>query len=123
MKELKDYTTEELKAELKRREKETRKMRQTPKPDYLYWIAKVEGAQEWGEFSQYKYRVSTDDKRIPLDKLKHGFPMISGLCKKVDRPKVGDTIRLRLRYTKDMKKPGGIIWWDDSKICEIIKKA
>lgn len=126
MKELKDYTTEELKAELKRRAIEAKKSARANKEyktDYLYWIATVEGAQEWGRFDQFKYRVKTSDQNVPLDVICSGaFNMISGLCKKADRPRVGDTVKLRLRYTNYMKKTKHI-FWRDSKICEIIKRC
>lgn len=123
MKELKDYTTQELRDELKRRAKESRiKAAKEHKPEYLYWEATVKGVQTWGSARQYKYRLTTTDPRIPLEKLMSTFPMIRGIYKKAELPKVGDKVKLRLRYTNLMKQRG-LIWWNDSKICEIIERT
>lgn len=114
---LSEFTTEELRKELRRRRKKPAPV----SPKWLEWRGEVTEIHEWGKYKQYTYTVKTEDPRVPDKEKTQTYPIKRGCIKKEFRPKVGDTVLLSLRYTKKMKEGKQPIWWGLGKIKEIIK--
>lgn len=114
---LSEYTTDELKAELMKRRK--RKVVKITK--YLEWEGIVTAVHEWGKFSQFQYTVQTEDSRVPDIEKEKKFRLCSNI-KKSSRPKLGDRVVLRIRYTKAMEKGKTPVWWSLGKIQRVISK-
>ena len=112
---LSEYSTEELKAELMKRRKP--KVVRTTK--YLEWEGVVTAVHEWGKFSQFQYTVQTEDPRVPDIEKEKKFKLCSGI-KKNSRPRLGDRVVLKLRYTKAMEKGKCPVWWSLGKIQRVI---
>ena len=114
---LSEYTTEELRAELTKRRKKP-----TPKViKYLEWEGIVTSIHEWGKFSQFQYTVQTEDSRVPDIEKEKKFRLCSKI-KKSSRPRLGDRVVLRVRYTKAMEKGKTPVWWSLGKIQRVISK-
>lgn len=114
---LSEYTTDELKAELMKRRK--RKVVKITK--YLEWEGIVTAVHEWGKFSQFQYTVQTEDSRVPDIEKEKKFRLCPNI-KKSSRPKLGDRVVLRIRYTKAMEKGKTPVWWSLGKIQRVISK-
>lgn len=112
---LSQYTTDELKAELIRRRKKPT-IRTTK---YLEWEGIVTAVHEWGKFSQYQYTVQTEDPRVPDIEREKKFRLCSKI-KKSSRPRLGDKVVLRVRYTRDMERGKIPVWWSLGKIQRVI---
>lgn len=124
---LKDYTIEELKAELQVRYAEERKIRNANrdnKAKYAYatgivtWVSEhpfsrrdfiVRIEQEYVE----KYNITTHYNEYRIKLLYHCF-------NKDTAPRVGDTVRIRSRITKAC--PNGFGLFNAPYICEVIKR-
>ena len=124
--ELKDYTIEELQDEIKRRQKENRRSYiMSSTPEYSYITAKVIGMSAT-TFSNCKYHVtvSSESKQqltpLQIHTIETNYiPLLSGVFKKHNAPKIGDEVIIRARKTK--YNPTG---WDDLKairICEVLE--
>ena len=114
---LSEYTTEELRAELTKRRKKP-----TPKViKYLEWEGIVTSIHEWGKFSQFQYTVQTEDSRVPDIEKEKKFRLCSKI-KKSFRPRLGDRVVLRVRYTKAMEKGKAPVWWSLGRIQRVISK-
>jgi hypothetical protein len=112
---LSEYTTDELRAELmKRRKKGTVRITK-----YLEWEGIVTAVHEWGKFSQFQYTVQTEDSRVPNIEREKKFRLCSRI-KKSSRPRLGDRVVLRIRYTKAMERGKTPVWWSLGKIQRVI---
>lgn len=112
---LSEYTTDELRAELmKRRKKKVVKITK-----YLEWEGIVTAVHEWGKFSQFQYTVQTEDSRIPDIERKGKFRLCSKINKS-SRPRLGDKVVLRIRYTRAMERGKIPVWWSLGKIQRVI---
>ena len=124
MKELKDYTTEELKAELKRRKiEEGREKLKNRKTEYAYVTATVKHIYKHALFNKkYLVEINKDDLTTSCAyKFNYGVEVsIDKKIKAADRPNVDDTVKLRSRITKD--NPTGFGCFAHPKICEVIKR-
>lgn len=132
MKELKDYTDEELRNELKRRANERRK--DTPREIvYVEFEATIKeidnifmadyygkGLHKYKAFSLWKYIIEDWTLICPnANQILTGrrLELKQGLFKRSDSPQVGDRVKLRYRRTKGYECFD--IW--KAKIVEIIK--
>lgn len=109
--ELREYSTEELREELRRRLSEERSERARNidhRARYLYATATVKGisCQRYGGFSECAYRVRLDGhsaKRLgvvfPGEK-EFDVRILRANFRKANVPRVGDTVKLRKRVTK-----------------------
>lgn len=124
---LKDYTTEELKAELKRRATEERRLRsigRSHKAEYAYATALITYVSDDPYIRrQYKIKVSKED----CEKYKLGVSYKTGTgyahilhskFNKETAPKLGDVVRIRSRKTKS--NPNGFGLFSTPVIYEII---
>lgn len=118
---LQDYTTEELKAELRRRAAEERKARTAERrrmTEYNYaegTVIHVSGTV----FSRTTYDVKLDE----ADAKRLGKSTVCSLrppkgVRRADAPEVGDRVRLKGRITRS--DPTGFMW-GNAYIHEIIK--
>lgn len=102
--ELKDYKTEELREELKRRAKEARLNAKRPEPEYKEFTGVIKSIDQWhrGIYS-YLFCITsavvngerTNDYRYNTD-----FKLKQGLFHKNTIPQVGDVVLLRYKRTK-----------------------
>lgn len=102
--ELKDYTTEELREELKRRAKEARLNAKRSEPEYKEFTGVIKSIDQW-HCSIYSYLFCitsavvngerTNDYRYNTD-----FKLKQGLFHKNTIPQVGDVVLLRYKRTK-----------------------
>lgn len=113
---LSTVSTEDLRKELRRRRK---KPRPSNLPKYIEWRGKVVFAHEWGKYRQFKYTVVTEDSRVEDDSKKCIFPIDYRNIKFSNRPKVGDQVVIRLRYTKKMHSEN-LIYWSLGKIIKVL---
>ncbi len=109
MKELKDYTEEELRQELKRRVLERRK--NTPRRiEYVEFEATVCGiSNTWSNcqgrefkypFVLWTYQVKDCSIALANFRPENDYKLKGGVFNKGNAPKVGDRVRLRYRRTK-----------------------
>jgi hypothetical protein len=109
MKELKDYTEEELRQELKRRVLERRK--NTPRRiEYVEFEATVsrvintwsnyQGREFKNPFILWTYLVKDCSSELADARPEKRYKLKSGVFNKGNAPKVGDRVRLRYRRTK-----------------------
>lgn len=117
--ELKDYTTEELKAELARRNREE------GKTNYEYAKGRVVSIlHKNSAFSSWRYVVDIfreDIVRLSINPfaLKDcSFAYKQGAFNKTTAPKEGDIVLLQKRITKNSPK----FYLSDAKVCEIVKE-
>ena len=119
---LKDYTTEQLLEEIKRRKQEERKnkVRVVPKPVYEYKFAVLVKKNR-----MYRRRFSVvfiDENDI--DKLRNGMEIKKANIVDLDvvygtKPKEGDLVKVRDRITKNHTR-----FWDrTAKICEVVEEG
>ena len=119
---LKDYTTEQLLEEIKRRKQEERKnkVRIVPKPVYEYKFAVLvkKNKMYWRRYSV----VFIDENDI--DKIRNGMEIKKNDIKSLDvvygtKPKEGDLVKVRDRITKNHTR-----FWDrTAKICEVVEEG
>lgn len=121
--ELKDYTIEELEAEIKRRKKEARAAYVRPPREYAYITATVVDMFGKGNIMNWDYRLQIDEEcksQVTENFLFHAryrdFKLISGAFNKKTAPQIGDRVRLKSAKTKT--DPTGFGSFSDPKICE-----
>lgn len=118
---LSDISTDELKAEIKRRQIEIRKNRPHSKPEYAYATAEVTYAKG-RTFTEMKFRIKILDEWAA----KHHHPWSDvtidrTVFKAAYHPEVGDIVKIKSRKTKEA--PDGFGIFSNIMICEIIKRA
>lgn len=126
--ELKDYTTDELRMELRRRKDEELKKRSLNGenvPKYLYAKGVVKDILNTNRaFCNWVWYVDIFDedwKRLGLSvsNTSHWYQLCSGgIFRKNNSPKIGDVVMLKCRVTKAMPDFSFI----HARICEIINK-
>lgn len=117
MKELKDYTSDELRAELRRRRKESLKnIVITDK--YLRIKAVVEDAEHASAFVCNRYKLRIEDERVPFDYRRSWYRVKREKFKKDTVPNIGDTVILGHLLTK--ARPN--FMYSEAKILEVIKR-
>lgn len=117
--ELKDYTTEELREELKRRKKEAIKNAIHKKPEYI----EVEGVvvnvrNVYGSFVWTDFRVKTNDERVPSHAHEYEYKIKQGKFRKNELPKIGDIVIIGHLLTKNRNYFSPI----NAKIIRIVKR-
>ena len=123
--ELRDYTTEQLKAELKRRTDEERQRKRAMGirvPTYEYARGKVVSVSNSGAFTSWRWKVEICDedmKRLGIASVhkRSSYTILIKEFTKATAPQVGDTVLLRNRITKN--SPKFVV--TSAKICEIVK--
>lgn len=122
--ELKDYTIEELKAEIKRRKKEERANRPKPEPQFVY--AKATVTEVRGRtFTNAEYYVDVDPEYleqmsgVARRELKNNnVKLIRAKFSKKTAPKEGDRVLIKSKITQD--NPTGWGTWFKPYICEVL---
>lgn len=119
---LKDYTTEQLLEEIKRRKQEERKnkVRVVPKPVYEYKFAVL---VKKNRMYRRKYSVVFIDEN-DIDKFRNGMEVKKIDIKDLDvvygtKPKEGDLVKVRDRITKTHTR----FWDSTAKICEVVEEG
>ena len=104
---LQEYTTEELKAELKRRsdiEKAEKRKNRDYKAKYLYATGIVDNISN-GRFYVRLNKKYIKEYEIPNHKVYTYYKVDKNKLKRIaDLPKIGDIVRLRCRITKTSPK-------------------
>ena len=109
--ELKDYTTEELREELKRRRVQAMKEAKKQLPAYKEFTATIERVKNsWGNVNLYRYSI-TDAKphncEIKSELFANigwkGFGLQTNTFNKETAPKIGDKVLLRYKRHKTQK--------------------
>lgn len=117
--ELKDYTTEELRQELKRRTKENKESKQSMVKSENHWIL-FQGEILSVSSKGFKYKVDSDTLATCgyswINKSRD-FGLVASLFTYKDKPQIGDIVEMRARKYTD-----GRIGYVDSKITRIITK-
>lgn len=127
MKLLQDYTTEELKAEIKRRLAEERKVRNANrdrKAKFLYALALVTQVTE-GAFCRRRWKVELTEEYKKLygaDPSPMYVDVMRSIIKSTDSPEVGDIVRLKKRITNASPTWRTSVF-QTPQICGIEKKA
>lgn len=120
--ELKDYTTEELKAELKRRSKIERSLKpgfMSPENHWFLFEGKVTECRKY-TITGHKCRVESkvlEKCRYPYINNSREFSLVQSMFSNKDKPQVGDIVEMRAR-----KYANGNIGFLDAKITKIIKR-
>lgn len=99
--ELKDFTTEELREELKRRAKEARINAGRKKPEYIEIVGvvtKITNNRKSFMYGQYSLDIK-DDRVRDCDKYTT-YTLKAGKFKKDNYPQVGDIVLIKQRLTK-----------------------
>ena len=126
---LKDYTTEELRAELKRRRVQAMKEAKKQIPEYKEFTATVERVNNsYGSINRYVYKI-TDAKPHNCEIKSELFANISwrdfslqkNTFNKATVPKIGDKVLLRYRKHKTCKTE--IFDFTKAKIVEILERS
>jgi hypothetical protein len=119
---LKDYTTEQLLEEIKRRKQEERKnkVRIVPKPVYEYKFAVL---VKKNKMYYRKYSVVFIDEN-DIDKFRNGMEIKRINIENLDvvygtKPKEGDLVKVRDRITKTPTR----FWNKTAKICEVVEEG
>lgn len=129
MKGLKDYTIDELKEELKRREAEAQSQRskgRSHRAEYAYTYGFVVWVSD-EPYCRQRFRVripqSEIDKHPRLARYSvYGYiDIVRNNFTKDTAPRVGDTVRIKSRKTAHC--PDGFGIFSGAYICEIIKRA
>lgn len=119
---LRDYTTEQLLEEIKRRKQEERKnkVRVVPKPVYEYKFAVL---VKKNRMYRRRYSVVFIEEN-DIDKIRNGMEIKKNDIKNIDviygiKPKEGDLVKVRDRITKNHTR-----FWDrTAKICEVVEEG
>lgn len=128
MNELKDYTDDQLREELKRRAKERRA--NTPREivykefeAYIVQINNVKqkynGHTSYLPFEQWSYKVDGIVSDFPSINRSKVYKSARGVFKKDTAPRVGDRVKLRYRKRKNSYEGFEM---DNARIVEIIKR-
>lgn len=102
--ELKDYTTEELREELKRRAKEARLNAKRSEPEYKEFTGVIKHIDQW-HHGIYSYLFDITSSVVNGERTNDyiynsGFKLKQGLFQKNTIPQVGDVVLLRYKRTK-----------------------
>lgn len=119
--ELKDYTTEELREELKRRAKEARQNAVREKPKYIEIECKITNVHSCSyskSFMQTEYSIETNDDRINSYDINRRYKLKNGCFTKNNVPKIGDTVIIGHLLTKARNTFSGF----EAKIIRIVKR-
>lgn len=119
---LRDYTTEQLLEEIKRRKQEERKnkVRVVPKPVYEYKFAVLVKKNR-----MYRRRFSVVFiEENDIDKIRNGMEIKKANIADLDvvygtKPKEGDLVKVRDRITKNHTR----FWDSTAKICEVVEEG
>ena len=127
--ELKDYTTEELRAELKRRRTQAIKEAKKQIPEYKEFTAIVERVKNsWGNVNLYRYIIM--DAKPHNSEIKSElfaniswkeFSLQKNTFNKATVPKIGDKVLLRYRRHKTCKAE--IFDFTKAKIVEVLERS
>lgn len=125
MKELKDYTTDELKAEIKRRvaEERAQRRRETPyRAQYAYVTGTISDVSD-DPFYRRRYELRIDDADIEKCNLRwryrcHDIKLDSKRFRKENAPQIGDKVKVKSRISKQY--PNGFGPFSRLIICDII---
>ena len=99
--ELKDFTTEELREELRRRAKEARINAGKKKPEYIEIIGVVTKiTNNRRSFMYNQYTLDINDDRVKDYNRYATFTLKTGKFKKDNYPQIGDTVIIKQRLTK-----------------------
>lgn len=118
MKELKDYTSDELRAELKRRHKEALKNLDRSKPKYIEIKAVVKDIKIAHAFVCNEYKLIIDDERVPSIFKNSWYGIKREKFRKDTVPNIGDTVILGHLLTK--ARPN--FTYSEAKILEVVKR-
>lgn len=126
---LKDYTTEELRAELKRRRVQAMKEAKKQIPAYKEFTATVKGLHNsWANINGYVYSVTdveahnSDIKQELLNSIMlKGFSLQANTFNKETAPKIGDKVLLRYKRHKTQKVE--IFDFTKAKIVEVLERS
>ena len=124
MKYLGKYTDDQLRDELKRRERERRK--NTPREivyvEYTATIKSIDNKRDAIKllpFNLWTYRIEDCSLALANKYAFHSYKLKQGIFRKDESPKVGDRVKLRYRRTKKMHE---VFDLSKSKIVELIKR-
>lgn len=124
--ELKDYTIEELEAEIKRRKKEARAKLPKPEIQYAYIKGTIRNVRGRSYLTS-EYYVDVDAEYLPLlsGSAKQTFKsneisLLKGNFNKDTAPKKGDRVLIRSRITRD--NPTGWGMWFNPFICQVLEE-
>ena len=128
MKELKDYTDDQLREELKRRAIERRKStpREIVYKEFEATVAKLDnikcerwdGSIAYKPFQFWRYRLTDCTSDLANQHLLNDYYLKHNVFKRDNAPKVGDRVKLRYRRTK---KGHEVFDLNKAKIVEIIR--
>lgn len=123
--ELKDYTTEELESEIKRRKKEERANRPKRETQYVYakgTIRKIYGRK----YSDWEYYVDIDEEdQTPMSKdaiyhFKHReVKLDKKKFSKKTAPDIGDRVLIQSKITRDNPTGWGV--WFNPRIIKVLE--
>lgn len=121
--ELSNYSSGQLKAELKRRVNIARMKAIRENPKYYYWEGTVvEILRRYNRFARWKFKIDSGElgasERFSYLNKSHAFEMLSGAFNMTTAPEVGDRVRLRYRVVKNHFRS-----YRDSKIVSVIERA
>ena len=127
--ELSDYTTEELRAELKRRRVQAMKEAKKQIPAYKEFVATIkELYNSRTNVNGYVYSVTdaephnSDIKQGLFDNIRwKGFSLQKNTFNKANAPKIGDKVLLRYRKHKTHKEE--IFDFTRAKIVEVLERS
>ena len=126
---LKDYTTEELRAELKRRRVQAMKEAKKQIPAYKEFTATVERVQNsYGSINRYVYSITDANPHNSEIKSElfaniswRSFKLQTNTFNKATVPKIGDKVLLRYRKHKTCKTE--IFDFTKAKIVEVLERS
>lgn len=123
--ELKDYTTEEIRAELKRRNAEAAHKRAMERKamgtQYAYELAEVTYMSPGAfYFRTYDVRMLNKERFSGYRERQSYVGLVRAFFNTSNAPRVGDIVKLRSRKTKD--NPDGFGLFENAKICEVVKR-
>lgn len=118
---LSGISTDDLKVEIKRRQKEERVNKPHQKTEYAYATAEITYV-EGRTFAEMRFRINILDKWAATHHHPHSEVAIDRkVFKAACHPEVGDIVKIKSRKTKEA--PDGFGIFSNIMICEIIKRA
>ena len=124
--ELKDFTIEELQAEIKRRKKEMAAANRKKRVYEYGYVSATVVAVDGDRFTRQTYRLEIDEESKAavtenfLSHVRHHrFKLLTGAFRKDDAPKLGDRVLLKSLKTK--YNPTGYSLHSDPKICKVLE--
>lgn len=122
---IEDFTTEELRAELKRRDKEARRQRALERKlkgiEYAYAEARIRYVSQ-DPWCRRKFNIEFLDKELGKHVSPYSdIPIDRKVFNKQTSPRKGDIVKVRCRKTNS--NPTGFGLWCHPCICEMIKRV